>query len=143
MGFKVKFSEITMPTFNQTVGKIYQGQEFDDIKKAYKLKRLVEKIEIHQKSFYSMYQDIQKTFLIDVPAEGEVAATKTIDPERADEFKKKIEELGQTEVDVDWHQMTLNDLEGMKITARDLAMIEPILDPSSLSDLQEVEQPQT
>jgi len=139
MGFKVTFKDITMPQFNQTMAKIYRNQEFKDVKVAYKLKRLVEKLEVHQKSFYQLYADIQKLYVIDVPVveEGkEDRMEKQIDPERQQEFTDKINELGTTELDIDWHQMTLDDFEGMKVTASDITMLEPILDASSLSDLQ-------
>ena len=132
MSFTVTYKQITMPKFNQSVSKIYQENTFDDVKKAYALKRLVEKLEVEQKRFYEMYSDIQKKFVIKDEKDNEM-----IDPKRGDEFAKKIEELGNTEITVDWYMVSLADISEMKLTALEVAMIEPILDAASVASLQE------
>lgn len=150
MGFTVTNKQITMPQFNQTMGKIYQNQQFDDVKSAYKMKRLVQKIETVQKRFYEMYGEIQKKYVIEVEQEtkneetGEVKKemVKKIDPERQQEFTNKINELGEIEVEIDWHQLSLKDLEGLKLTAMELTNIEAILE-ADLSELPESQPPRT
>ena len=135
MSFTVKYKEITMPHFNQSVKKVYQEHTFDDVKKAYTLKRLVEKIETEQKRFYEMYADIQKTFVVK-DDEGK----EMLDPEKQDEFRTKVEELGDTEITIEWHALNIDDLAGSKLTALDLTMLEPILDETSVASLQEPQQ---
>lgn len=131
MSFTVKYKEITMPHFNQSVKKVYQEHTFDDVKKAYTLKRIVEKLEVERKRFFEMYTDIQKTFVVK-DEEGK----DIIDPDKQSEFQEKIEALGETEVAIDWHALNIDDLAGSKLTALDLTMLEPILDETSVASLQ-------
>jgi|GEM_PF-4219906 len=135
MGFKVKYKEITIPKFNQLLSDIYKNQAFDDVRTSYKIKRLVGHIEAAQKRFYQLYSDLQKEFVVEViekNAKGEDAKVKKINPEKKAEFSKKIEELGSIETEIPWHKLTLDDIQGLKITAFDLSHIAVILDDSDV-----------
>jgi len=124
MAFDITFKEFTTPDFNKTLRRIWQEKRDHDTVEIYRIKRLVDKLMTWQKVFHDKRVELEEKYKgLGVTPENEAA------------FKKDMIELGDEKITVDWHNLKVEDLAGVSLSAMEIHSIEPLLEEGALEKM--------
>lgn len=111
-GFELPYKAFeNTPVFIQGVRKVYNCEAFPSVKSAYRINRLVDKVQQELKNYSELRMKIKED----------------------DEAKEvKLKELHEIKVPIKWAPLTLEELEAVPgISPADLMALEHIVDPKA------------
>lgn len=130
--FKMSYKIFENVQQTQAVFRELTNAKFDDVKSAYKVKRMLKELDGEYNEFLKMRAEVQKECEWEKLEEDEKRTPKLLN--EAD-IKAKVESLLETEVDMKWGPLTLSEITFIKPSASDLGVLEHIADPAEIEAL--------
>lgn len=133
MPFKMSYKVFEDINTTQETFRSLARTQFKEVKSAYKVKRMMEELDKEYNEFLKMKAEVQKECDWEKVPEDEKRQPKLLNE---DVIKGKISSLLDTEVDMKWGPMTLEEIEAVKPTAMQLNVLEKLADPTVFDSLQ-------
>lgn len=136
MPFKMSYKVFEDINTTQETFRSLARTQFKEVKSAYKVKRMMEELDKEYNEFLKMKAEVQKECKWEKPPEKTAPSDWKPKLINEKEIKEKIDSLLDTEVDMKWGPMTLEEIEAVKPTAMQLNVLEKLADPTVFDSLQ-------
>lgn len=135
---KLKYSQLRDPQFVGAMRKL-SNYPFKVQKTAYDVMRITNKLTQEEKNAQELYVKMLKqhaklddkgNFVPRMDGDKPVPDTFVIDdtsPEKFAAYQKAVEEFGDLEFNLDWRQVTFENLEDCRLTAAELSVLQDII----------------